>query len=110
MSGPGAPATVGANTVVVDVATTDAQRISAVLQALGPYLGSGVVSTAANAGSLGQTGTSISVVFDAPGWIEGVAIVAASVASDHVPGASAAWAGADGLVRTTSPSPWFTTA
>lgn len=79
------------------------------LQAIGPFVGSGVVTTGPSAGSLGETGTSISVVFKGQGWLEGVAIVAASVASDHVPGASAAWVGTDALVRTTIPGLWSAT-
>ena len=105
----GAPAIVAPGAFVLDVPTTDPVSIQTVLEALGPYLGSARVSTGASAGSLGANGTAITVAFPGPGWLEGVAVIAAAVASDHVTGTSVAWADSDGAVRTSTPGPWFTT-
>lgn len=59
---------------------------------------------------VGASGISVTVVFDGSGWLQGVAIAPACLASEHVHRASAAWTGIDALVRTTAPGPWLATA
>lgn len=98
-----------AGSFVLDVPSTDPVVLGVVLEAIGPHLGQAAVTTGPGAGGLAATGTAVTVTFDGEGWLDGVAVVAAAVASDHVADVSVAWAGADGLVRTSTPGPWTDT-
>ena len=100
-----APATMGVDTVVVQVPSTDPARIAAVLQAIGPYVGSARISIGPSVDSLGESGTAITALFPGLGSVEDAAVVAAALAGDLVPGAWAAWVGTDAMVRTTTSGP-----
>lgn len=95
-----------AGSFVLDVPSTDPVVLGVVLEAIGPHLGQAAVTTGPGAGSLAASGTAVTVTFEGDGWLDGVAVVAAAVASDHVADVSVAWAGVDGLVRTSTPGPW----
>ncbi len=94
----GVLAVVAPGTFVLDVPTTDPGVLAQVLQAMAPHLGPAMVTTAPSSGSLAATSTAITVALSGQGWLDGVAVVAAAVASDYVPQTSVAWAGSDAVV------------